>query len=225
MKPHSVSSRSVSQPAAMTDSTPVVRRTREQILQAIREAAIAEFSSHGFKGASTQAIAERAGLTKPQLHYYIESKQALYDELLYALLEAWSAAFAFDPELDDPAQIIGNYVRRKLDYALDNPALSRIFTNEVLGGGLRLNQYWPVALSSTAQKVDLINAWIAQGRMRSLDARVLLMQIWGMTQHYADYAVQARVMLECADDQPLDREHIARELTTSVLLSCGLAPI
>ena len=77
----------------------------------------------------------------------------------------------------------------------------------------------------TAQKVDLINAWIAQGRMRSLDARVLLMQIWGMTQHYADYAVQARVMLECADDQPLDREHIARELTTSVLLSCGLAPI
>ena len=149
----------------------------------------------------------------------------MYDELLYALLEAWSAAFAFDPALDDPAQIIGNYVRRKLDYALDNPALSRIFTNEVLGGGLRLNQYWPVALSSTAQKVDLINAWIAQGRMRSLDARVLLMQIWGMTQHYADYAVQARVMLECADDQPLDREHIARELTTSVLLSCGLAPI
>ena len=97
----------------------------------------------------------RKGLTKPQLHYYIESKQALYDELLYALLEAWSAAFAFDPALDDPAQIIGNYVRRKLDYALDNPALSRIFTNEVLGGGLRLHQYWPVALSSTAQKVDL----------------------------------------------------------------------
>ena len=62
-------------------------------------------------------------------------------------------------------------------------------------------------------------------RSQRAQARVLLMQIWGMTQHYADYAVQARVMLECADDQPLDREHIARELTTSVLLSCGLAPI
>ena len=209
----------------MTDSTPVARRTREQIQLAIREAAIAEFSSHGFKGASTQAIAERAGLTKPQLHYYIESKQALYDELLYALLEGWSAAFAFDPALDDPAQIIGNYVRRKLDYALDNPELSRIFTNEVLGGGSRLGKYWPLALASTQQKVELMGEWMAQGRMRKLDARVLLMQIWGMTQHYADYAVQARVMLGLEGDQPIDREHIARELTNSVLLGCGMAPI
>ncbi|MEG0566001.1 MAG: TetR family transcriptional regulator C-terminal domain-containing protein, partial [Hungatella sp.] len=69
------------------------------------------------------------------------------------MLEGWSAAFAFDPALDDPAQIIGNYVRRKLDYALDNPELSRIFTNEVLGGGSRLGKYWPLALASTQQKV------------------------------------------------------------------------
>ena len=47
------------------------KQGRERILGAIREAAIAEFSRHGFKGASTKAIAERAGLTKPQLHYYI----------------------------------------------------------------------------------------------------------------------------------------------------------
>ena len=69
------------------------KQGRERILGAIREAAIAEFSRHGFKGASTKAIAERAGLTKPQLHYYISSKEDLYEELLYSVLNGWSGAF------------------------------------------------------------------------------------------------------------------------------------
>ena len=69
------------------------KQGRERILGAIREAAIAEFSRHGFKGASTKAIAERAGLTKPQLHYYISSKEELYEELLYSVLNGWSGAF------------------------------------------------------------------------------------------------------------------------------------
>lgn len=197
---------------------------RERMLAAIREAAIAEFSRHGFKGASTKAIAERADLTKPHLHYYISSKEELYEDLLYSVLNGWSSAFAFDIESDDPKQVLSHYVRKKLDYALDNPGLSRIFTSEVLGGGRNLGRYWPVAVKSTQQKVDVINRWIAEGRLRPLDARVLLMQIWGMTQHYADYGVQVQVMLGLGPDEPLDREPITRELTTFVLLGCGLAP-
>lgn len=197
---------------------------RERMLAAIREAAIAEFGRHGFKGASTKAIAERAGLTKPHLHYYISSKEELYEDLLYSVLNGWSSAFAFDIESDDPKQVLSHYVRKKLDYALDNPGLSRIFTSEVLGGGRNLGRYWPVAVKSTQQKVVVINRWMAEGRMRSLDAKLLLMQIWGMTQHYADYGVQVQVMLGLAPDQTPDREPIARELTNFVLLGCGLAP-
>lgn len=197
---------------------------RERMLAVIREAAITEFSLHGFKGASTQGIAQRAGLTKPHLHYYIASKEALYEELLSSVLRGWSGAFNFDPDSDDPREVLTHYIRKKLDYALDNPELSRIFTSEVLGGGRNLASYWPVAVRSTQQKIDVINRWIAQGRLRPLDARLLLMQIWGMTQHHADYAVQVRVMLGLAPDAPVDREPIARELTTFVLLGCGLAP-
>ena len=81
------------------------KQGRERILGAIREAAIAEFSRHGFKGASTKAIAERAGLTKPQLHYYISSKEELYEELLYSVLNGWSGAFIFDSNSDDPKKV------------------------------------------------------------------------------------------------------------------------
>jgi TetR/AcrR family transcriptional regulator len=200
------------------------RQGRERILAAIRAAAITEFSQNGLKGASTQAIAERAGLTKPQLHYYIKGKDELYEELLSSVLEGWSSAFAFDTQSNDPRSVLTLYIRRKLDYALDNPGLSRIFTSEVLGGGRNLGKYWPVAVRSTQQKVDVINRWIAQGLMRPLDARLFLMQLWGMTQHYADYAVQVRVMLGVPPDGPIEREPIAREITTLVLLGCGIAP-
>lgn len=203
---------------------PRLRRSRERILAAIREAAITEFGLHGYEGASTQRIAEGAGLTKPQLHYYITGKQALYEELLYTVLRDWADAFRFDGDHDDPRTVLSSYVRRKLDYALDHPALSRIYTSELLSGGRHLGKYWPVARQSTQHKVEVIEGWIARGLIRPLYARILLMQIWAMTQHYADYAVQVRVMLDLAPDAPIDRAPITRELTTSVLLTCGLAP-
>ncbi|MDB5816487.1 MAG: TetR family transcriptional regulator [Rhizobacter sp.] len=207
-----------------TDAVSRSRQSRERMLATIREAAIAEFSLHGFKGTSTQAIAERAGLTKPQLHYYIKSKEELYEELLYSVLYGWSDAFSFDATSNDPREVLARYIRKKVDYALDHPGLSRIFTNEVLGGGPNLGQYWPVAVRSTQQKVDIIEGWIAHGLIRRLDARLFLMHLWGMTQHYADYGVQVNVMLGLAPDAPLDREPIVRELTTFVLAGIGLAP-
>jgi TetR/AcrR family transcriptional regulator len=45
-----------------------------------------------------------------------------------------------------------------------------------------------------------------------------------MTQHYADYAVQVRVMLGQPSDAAIDREPIQRELTAFVLMGCGFAP-
>ncbi|WP_409338635.1 TetR/AcrR family transcriptional regulator [Curvibacter cyanobacteriorum] len=205
------------------------RAGRERTLAAIRAAAIVEFSQHGFKGASTQAIAERAGLTKPQLHYYIQGKDELYEELLGSVLQGWSSAFVFDAPADgpaaDPRQVLAEYVRRKLDYALDQPGLSRIFTSEVLSGGRKLGRYWPEALRSTQHKVEVIERWMAAGLVRPLDARVLLMQIWGMTQHYADYGVQVRVMLGLPPDAPIERAPIALQITNFVLMGCGLAPL
>ena len=194
------------------------------MLAQIRESAIKEFSIHGFRGASTQAIAERAGISKPHLHYYINGKEELYAELLHSVLYGWSVAFEFDEQTNDPAPVLASYLRRKLDYALDNPALSRIFTMELLGGGPNLGEYWPIALESTFSKTRVIDRWVARGLIRKVDSRMLMMHMWAMTQHYADYAVQARVILGLEPQAPFDREPIAQELVTFVLLGLGLAP-
>ncbi|RYF36980.1 MAG: TetR family transcriptional regulator, partial [Comamonadaceae bacterium] len=186
-------------------------------------AAIAEFSLHGLKGTSTQAIAARAGLTKPQLHYYIAGKEELYEELLMQVLHDWKVVFAFEDHGKDAGPVLGDYIRKKLDHAFDHPEISRIFTREVLDGGRNLERYWPNARAWTQKKVDIINGWIARGQMRPLDARLLLMHIWAMTQSYADYALQTRVMLGLPPEAPLDRDLIARELVAFVLAGAGIA--
>jgi AcrR family transcriptional regulator len=47
---------------------------REEVL----EAAIAEFAEHGFHGASTPAIARRAGISQPYIYALFPSKKALF---------------------------------------------------------------------------------------------------------------------------------------------------
>lgn len=207
------------QPAATPRSTS--RQNRERVLAAIRAAAIAEFSENGLKGTSTQAIAARAGLTKPQLHYYIRGKEELYEELLMSVVTDWKDMF--DPGSSDPGQVLGNYIRSKIDLAFDKPEISRIFTREVLDGGQNLDRFWPDARKRTREKVAAINGWIAKGLMQPVDAHMLLMGIWAMTQFYADSALQVQQLRKPAQAgwQP-DRAALVEELTRFVLRGCGI---
>ena len=191
-------------------------------MEAIRAAAIAEFSENGLKGTSTQAIAARAGLTKPQLHYYIKGKEDLYEELLTSVVQDWRSMFVTGST--DPAKVLGDYIRFKLQLAFDKPEVSRIFTREVLDGGRNLEKFWPDSQRRTREKVDVINGWIAKGLMKPVDAHALLMSIWAMTQFYADSAVQVQKLMK--PRQPgwtPDREALVEELTAFVLRGCGIS--
>ena len=53
-------------------------RIRDDNLQAIVSAAEVEFVQHGYRGASMQNIADRAGLPKANVHYYFKRKSNLY---------------------------------------------------------------------------------------------------------------------------------------------------
>lgn len=206
---------------ALNTPTRKPRENRERILAAIREAAIAEFSENGLKGTSTQAIAARAGLTKPQLHYYIKGKEELYEELLMSVMSDWRGMF--DAGSTDPGKVLGDYIRFKIDQAFDKPEVSRIFTREVLDGGRNLEKFWPDSRMRTQEKVNIINGWIARGLMKPVDPHVLLMSIWSMTQFYADSAVQVRHLIKPGVEgwQP-DREALVKQLTTLLLRGCGI---
>ena len=212
--------------AALPETGPEarLRENRERIAARIRKAAIVEFSLHGLRGASTQAIAQRAGLTKPQLHYYLKGKERLYQDLLGSVVEQWQADTSFDHASDDPRAVLACYIADKVDRSLDNPELSRIFGIEVLSGAPHLGPYWPVALEVTGRLAATLTRWMDEGRMRRCNAHLLLMNNWAMTTHYAYYAVQVRTMSEHFAPVPMDRDEILAEVTALVLAGCGLPP-
>ncbi len=207
-----------------TSKADTLKINRRDMMENIRNAAITEFSQHGFNGTSTQAIAQRAGLKKSQLHYYIVDKESLYADVLSIVFRYWANLITFDTESMNPVQVLTQYIRQKLEFSFTHPELSRIFTTELLSGAQRLEAFWPDAVINTRRKVDLINSWVAEGLLRKLDGRLLLMHIWAMTQYYADYAVQAELVLEASLLDPQTRESIFEELVDFILLGCGLSP-
>lgn len=199
------------------------RESRDINLQRIRTAAITEFSLHGFRGATTDSIAQRAGMTRPQLHYYIAGKEELYEELLQSVLSQW-AQDQFDHASDDPEAALRKYIDDKLRHTCEHPELARMFGLEMLGGAPNLEKFWPVALRITQAMVGTIDRWIREGRMRKVNAHLLLMNIWAMSTHYAFFAAQVRVMSEASPHVKMDAEEIRREITNLVLAGCGFTP-
>jgi len=155
------------------------------------------FSRHGFRGATLDRIAERADLSKPNLLYYFESKEAVHLALLGGLLETWLAPLrALDPKGDPVDEIVG-YVTRKLEMARDLPRESRLFANEIIQGAPRILDIIEGPLKDMVdEKAALIRGWAEEGRIASVDPHHLIFSIWAVTQHYADFDVQVRAVLE-----------------------------
>lgn len=201
---------------------PDILDKRRRIREAIRQAAIDEFAVNGLAGASTHAIAQRAGLSKPQLHYYISSKEDLYEEVLLSIVDEWRDIFFFSSVEEDPARVIREYVRKKIGFSRRHPNMSRVFSSEVARGAPVLLRHWDKSREATREAARLIQSWIDKGLIRALDPMLFQMHIWAVTQHYADYDAQIRFMLDLPEDAEIDEAHVVEEVTRLFLRACGL---
>jgi len=198
-------------------------RTRTRIQQRnrdlIREAALDVFSQQGFRGATLDQIAERAGLSKPNLLYYFPSKEAIHLDLLARLLDAWLDPLrALDPMGDPKAEILG-YMRRKLDLSRDFPRESRLFANEVLQGAPRLMELLGGELKALVdEKSAVLRQWAAEGRIANLPPQHLIFAIWALTQHYADFEVQVRAVLGEGHDPYAEAHEFLDLLFTKLIM-------
>ena len=93
------------------------RRTRiqEEKEEQILEAALEVFSQAGFRGATLDQIADRAGLSKPNLLYYFPSKEAIHVQLIAGLLKVWLDPLRQLDPAGEPVEEILAYIRRKLE--------------------------------------------------------------------------------------------------------------
>jgi TetR/AcrR family transcriptional regulator len=71
----------MSAPHALHADTPRARRTKKRTrIQAVNserilDAALEVFSAYGFRGATIDQIADKAGMSKPNLHYYFGARR------------------------------------------------------------------------------------------------------------------------------------------------------
>lgn len=195
---------------------------REELREAIRDAAIAEFAEFGLRGATTQGIADRAGMTKTKLHYHIDSKEELYQEALDHILDIWFELFAGIATEQGPEAFLSDYIARKVAFSLDHPEKVKMFFGEVMRGAPMLRDHWAGSREDTRRAAERIEGWAQAGLIRKVDPFLLQFHIWSMTETWAVITTELRYMMGLEDGAPLDRALITAEITTLVLN--GLRP-
>ncbi len=197
--------------------TRIQKKNRKRIL----EAALEVFSQYGFRGATLDQIARAAELSKPNLLYYFPSKEAIHIELLSCLMDTWLDPLRALGPSDDPRGEILDYMRRKLEMSRLFPRESRLFANEILQGAPRMQAAIKGDLKALVdQKAALIEGWMDAGKIARANPRHLLFSIWALTQHYADFDAQVRILL--ADTEPDPFPEAARYLDQ--MFGCLLTP-
>ncbi|MCB0998953.1 MAG: TetR/AcrR family transcriptional regulator [Acidimicrobiales bacterium] len=108
----------------------------------ILAAALDLFSERSFDGATTRAIAERAGVTQPLLNYHFSSKDELWRAAVDGLFEALGESLRGRQEglrgVDEPttARLM---IREFIWFSARNPQLHRIITQECKFDGPRMD--------------------------------------------------------------------------------------
>ena len=199
-----------------------VARSRAQVVASIQRAAIEVFANEGLTGASTQAIAERAGLSKARLHYYIESKEDLYRQVLQDIVDDWISVFGFTDEAFGPRKVLGDYIRRKMMFSFEQPLRSRIFAVEMMRGAPVLRTMLSNSKRRTDQAASVIQNWVRQGLLDAVDPLLLMFNIWAMTQFYADHADQVRYFTGKPFDDARSRDALVAQTTEFILKGAGV---
>ncbi|HET7838029.1 TetR family transcriptional regulator C-terminal domain-containing protein [Variovorax sp. J31P179] len=197
-------------------------RKYTQLLAVIHRAAVEVFASDGLAGASTQAIADKAGLSKAQLHYYIESKEALYRQVLQGIIDDWIGVFGFSDEAFGPRKVLSDLIHRKMVFSFEHPLRSRIFTAEMMRGAPVLRPMMDHSQQRTDQAAAVIQNWIDQGLMDPVDPILFLFHLWAVTQFYADHATQVALFRKVAESDDKDRRYLIEQVTEFLLKGAGV---
>jgi TetR/AcrR family transcriptional regulator len=196
-------------------------RNSEQILKAAQE----EFVLHGFKGTSMQSIADRAQLPKANIHYYFKNKANLYQAVLEDIISAWNQVLTDMTPESDPAEVLKKFIHSKMQLSYTNPNGSKIFAMEIIQGAPHIKQYISKDMRAwVKEKSQVIQSWIDQGKMRSVDPIHLIFMIWATTQHYADFNTQVLEVTNRREYDDYEIAHISDFLTDIILTGLGLDP-
>lgn len=179
---------------------------RQANTQKLLDAALSVFAAMGYAGASMDGVAEAAGLSKPTLYKYFDSKEALFTAMMQARRDDMMVGFEVTPSGSMAAQLHAfawRYARAVLHP--DLMSLARLIIAEV-------PRFPEVGRAYQASGPDrLLEGMMryledqrAAGHLRFEDAELAAQDLWGLILS----APRARALYEPdwqPDDQALGR--------------------
>ena len=165
---------------------------RNQLLNA----ALDVFSVYGFSGASLDEIAQLANMHKSNIFYYYENKESLYVEVLTTVMQKWLAPLQILEVELEPTEALTHYLMQKIEISKDQPKASRLFALEIIQGAPHILPILKGPLKKLfKRKTKVIETWQEQGKLsKEIDAELLILNIWAITQNYADFSTQMEMV-------------------------------
>ena len=165
---------------------------RNQLLNA----ALDVFSVYGFSGASLDEIAQLANMHKSNIFYYYENKESLYVEVLTTVIQKWLAHLQILEVELEPTEALTHYLMQKIESSKDQPKASRLFALEIIQGAPHILPILKGPLKKLfKRKTKVIETWQEQGKLsKEIDAELLIINIWAITQNYADFSTQMEMV-------------------------------
>ncbi len=205
-------------------TVPSREETRLANEQIILQAAEEVFADVGFAGATTSAIARKAGLPKANIHYYFRTKEDLIHAVLENILKLWLDSTDVIIETADPVAAMTQYIKSKIEYSRNRPNASKVFASEILHGAPYLEKYLRSRLKERVEsKSGVFRKWIDQGLMDPVSPEHLFFLIWSATQTYADFDIQvAAVLGRKTKPRPGDFDLATEFITQTILKGCGI---
>jgi TetR/AcrR family transcriptional regulator len=186
--------------------------TKEQLLAVAEEL----FAQKGFAGVRTHEIAERAGVNKAMIYYWFQSKEqllrAVLQRILFDLITLSQEIFA---RRLDTAQLLEQFYRGFFYYAARHRNFSRLTTMDLGSEGGYLRTMFESFFRPLFDRgVAFIDRAVARGELKPVNARQLLVTIYGMTIAYFADANQVALLYGVKDalDERLLEERLDANL-------------
>lgn len=145
------------------------------------------FARIGYAGTRMNEIAAKAGVNQALIHYYFESKEKLYMEVVTRLFRQWeNRVNEILLENEAPQVLLRKYIKEHFELKCEMPNLYMLYHRESLEGGDLFLKYastrWTM---DTEEKSQLLAEWKKAGIIREqMHERVLLHLIWGMMNQF-----------------------------------------
>lgn len=181
------------------------------------------FARQGLAKTTTQMIADEAGLPKANVHYYYRSKKDLLEAVLESILQLWLESVSQFNVEDGPKANLTRYISQKLDQSRINPCSSKVFAMALIGEEAFVLDFLRRYFVGQLQKErEIIDQWVAEGLMKPVSVEHLFISMWALTQTYADFDAQVKILLQKDELSEADFDEAKQFVTRMILGTCGI---